>query len=658
MKKLGFLLITFVLAFSLIFSLVPNAETTSTLSGVVTGYYGEILVDCTVAAFYDGGSNDGVLAASALTDNNGAFTLTLDNGDYIISYYSAESLAQSVPITIGGNMTLNLTSEIKLDITYPDTVQVGDIFSIDISLSNYTDSDLSQYSFNVNEPTLIKLLTDTSFTMASTPAGKTQTIKLKAVALVGGSEDLSITDDQGNEYIQEFFVSGPGYYAGDSHTHSNYYDGSGSIAENVEVARKLGLDWLYSTDHNMLKANEVAADINASYNGKFLDLVGTEITILGYSGIDKDTGHVLSYRVDSVVDGYPYPGAYTETRNRIWSATIASVIEQGGFAYIAHPYNELVDYNNNGKDEDYGFWMSDYEKYTTKNMTGVEVINWFEHTNFSSIAAFKYWDELNAKGEKSYYGISNTDAHAPKYVGMVYNKGYMESLTVENVNKLLESGSLYGTNGPDIRFEIDGINMGNTLYVTEPTTVRVHVQAYDRYSFLKNITIYKLQKTGDWLGAETKHISKYINLDGQNLNFFDGYFEMEVQPGEIYRMEAKSQLCHHPIIRIGNRYEGFAFSNPIWINQADNSNAAILESLTYSGNGSLVTTAYEIPFIIINEGNFDMNNLTVTVGKDTDYTATYTEGSSGKAGQLKLTLTAPDGSQKTLCYLVVSPAFS
>ena len=658
MKKFSFLLLTLVLFISLAFSLAPNAETSSTLSGTVTNHDGEVIKNCTVAAYYRGGTNDGDLAASVLTDANGLYSLQLNDGDYTISHYSSESLPQSSAITIGGNMNFDITSEIKLEISYPDTVNTGDIFSINISVSNYSDSALGEYNFQVTEPTLIKILTETSFAMPSTPAGKTQTLSLKAVALAGGSEDLAITDSEGNEYIKELFVSGPGYYAGDAHTHSNYYDGSGSIEENVEASRALGFDWLYSTDHNMLKANQAANAINASYNGKFIDLVGTELTIWGYSGADKDTGHVLSYRVNSVVDGYPDPWSYTETRNRIWSASIASVIEQGGFAYLAHPYCNLIDYNDTGKDEDYGYWMSDYEKYTTANMTGVEVINWFDHNAFSNLAAFKFWDELNAKAEKTYYGISNTDAHDPKYIGMVYNKGYLDALTAENVNNMLESGAFYGTNGPDLRFEIDGIGMGDTLYVTEPTTVRVHVQGYDRYNFLKDITVYKIQTTGDWLGAETKHVYKYINLKGRELNFFDGYFEMDVQPGEFYRIEVTSELCQHPIIKVSNRTEGFAFSNPIWIKQAESSNAALLSSVNYTGNGALVSTEYEVPFILINDGDFSIENLTVTAGAGTNYDIQYTDGSSGKAGELRIVLTAPDGSQRTVSYLVVSPAFA
>ena len=613
-----------------------------TVSGKLTNADGTAISGITVA-LYDGVT----LTASTKTASDGAYSLTATAGDYTLVFYGNGVWNQERSINLTANTTLDLTSEILFELIVPETVSVGDIYDLTFVLKNQSANTFPAQTFNITtEPTLIDLLSESSWSTPEIPSGQMHTTALKAVALVGGSENLVLVNGDGDEYTFELFVSGKGWYAGDAHTHSNYFDGMHSIRENVEASRELGYDFLYSTDHNMLPADHPYNQITAEYNGKFVNLMGTEVTTWRHTELGKDGGHMLSYRVNSVVDGYTAPGSTTqEASNRKWQDAVDNVKAQGGFMYAAHPF--LKEYS-----------IPDAEKYNVTGLTGIEVINWFARETESNAAAFLYWDALNAKGTAMYNGINNSDAHDKKYLGMVFNKGIMNSLTSDNINNMLEEGHFYGSNGPDLRFELGGVGMGDELKVNGKQTVRAYLSAYDSRSYLKSIVLYRMEITGDWMGSYTKTAVYRIDLAGQEKNFYETYLDIEIGPNEMYRVEVFSELCHHPVIRTANRYEGYAFSNPIWVHESTQNSITQLNSLSYSGNnGAVVTNGKGEAYIMLNSGDLDVNSITASTDSRTTSSIEYTAGGNGKSGVLSVTLKAEDGTERTLNYCVVSPDF-
>jgi hypothetical protein len=79
----------------------------------------------------------------------------------------------------------------------------------------------------------------------------------------------------------------PGWYCGDNHAHTAYYDGTDTPAQVAEAARAEGLDWVALTEHGhsaaierVRKANAEAAPL--SEPGRFIVLPGEEFTTPSY----------------------------------------------------------------------------------------------------------------------------------------------------------------------------------------------------------------------------------------------------------------------------------------------------------------------------------------------------------------------------------------
>ncbi|MDH7571701.1 MAG: CehA/McbA family metallohydrolase, partial [Armatimonadota bacterium] len=115
-----------------------------------------------------------------------------------------------------------------------------------------------------------------------------------------------------------FFVDGPGWYQGDCHSHTVHSDGKGSVYDNVAAALRLGLSFLFVTDHNTLTQ---AAEVAEARQPGFLCVAGEEIT--------SAVGHANALFNTRLV---PWRGSP--------QGAIASVRQQGGIYLINHPYLE------------------------------------------------------------------------------------------------------------------------------------------------------------------------------------------------------------------------------------------------------------------------------------------------------------------------------
>jgi hypothetical protein len=101
------------------------------------------------------------------------------------------------------------------------------------------------------------------------------------------------------------------------HMHTTFSDGSMNVAECIETAQAIGLDYIVITDHMTLDARQ----------GSFENTHGNLMVIVGYEHNDSiNTNHYLALGVSNVCDKDLPPQGY-----------IDCVKKQGGFGFLAHP---------------------------------------------------------------------------------------------------------------------------------------------------------------------------------------------------------------------------------------------------------------------------------------------------------------------------------
>jgi hypothetical protein len=100
---------------------------------------------------------------------------------------------------------------------------------------------------------------------------------------------------------------------------------------------------------------------------------------------------------------------------------------------------------------------------------------------------------------------------------------------------------------------------------------------------------------------------------------------------------------------------GFAYSNPIWVEIAEASNAAAIESIEYKNhNKSKDISRFGVHALEIYDTRFDPKKLDVKVSAGARVTVAYSEipYDGKKVGLLDVEVTAEDGTRKHYQYLV------
>jgi len=228
---------------------------------------------------------------------------------------------------------------------------------------------------------------------------------------------------------------------------------------------------------------------------------------------------------------------------KTWQEMIEEINATGGFIMPVHPADKTYPFLNT---------------YNIKNFAGLEVWNGVNGLYESNLKARDYWDDLNTRGEYKYVGVFNTDAHCASSVAKTYNMCYLDTLTIENINKALKTGATYGTNGPQLRFEIGGTTLGQTLEIKgDKQNVNIHIKAFDEKHPLTKIDLCRFKITGE--DKNNKEVIKSWDLSCPNQFNFDMTFSWEVSANEFYRLEVQSAKAAF------STAVGFACSNPIWV---------------------------------------------------------------------------------------------
>lgn len=295
-----------------------------------------------------------------------------------------------------------------------------------------------------------------------------------------------------------FLFEGPGWYPGDLHSHTDYsYSWEGhSTAEMIEGAKRRGMRILAVTDYNSVTRSPECRE-----GRDFICFSGAEV-------VSPVSGHGTAYF--SGREPWLFLGSQE------W---IERITKGGGLFFIAHPFLEGRTWKN----------------WATTGYTGMEV--WNDHCggvrSRENLMAFEKWDDLLNRG-KRIYGIAVSDAHRPDRVGGVRSVFYLPEFSLPALRESLGHGRFYGTNGPDVRFSINGAVMGSVVRIKRGDAVRISVQASDPSPLLMVTLIERGMAVRRWRGEKE---------------------EESLRPARStwFRVEAEYGAGR------------FAFSNPIWV---------------------------------------------------------------------------------------------
>ena len=136
-------------------------------------------------------------------------------------------------------------------------------------------------------------------------------------------------------------------YVGNLHIHTSHSDGGGSAKEIAAAARSIGLDFITLNDHSYL--TQLHLEDEGYYKG-ILVLVGSEIGTMLH--------HYLAYNIKVQVDDERYSP----------QEVIHAVNSQGGFGFLAHPFEKGMRFLQNSVAYTWNDW-------SVKGYTGICIWN-------------------------------------------------------------------------------------------------------------------------------------------------------------------------------------------------------------------------------------------------------------------------------------------
>jgi len=195
----------------------------------------------------------------------------------------------------------------------------------------------------------------------------------------------------------------PFEYVGNLHIHSTHSDGGGSAKQIAEAARTVGLDFIALNDHSYLTQLHLE---DQGYHKGILVLVGSEIGTRSH--------HYLAFNITHQVNDESYSP----------QEVIDAVNSQGGFGFLAHPFEKGMHFLQNSVSYTWRDW-------SVKGFTGICIWNFssrwkenvrsFWHGIFHLIfktytlkgpskKTVATWDRLCS--EERVVAIGGSDAHA------------------------------------------------------------------------------------------------------------------------------------------------------------------------------------------------------------------------------------------------------
>lgn len=450
------------------------------------------------------------------------------------------------------------------DLKISGEAKAGGEVELTATLHNKSDTE-RVFKLSLSHPLLAASCAESN-QKVTVKAGETAPVSFKLGLNDGGSMlfKLSLLSQSDLTVMTEslpLVADGRGYYVGDAHTHSILSDGKDSLTDNFGTAVSKGHAFMIATDHNYDLTKTSPVTEAASHYENFLALTANEIT--------TEYGHMLEYGTPHRHSGghtggmWEIMAAYCPDAAE-WQRLFEEIISEGGLCYLAHPFY----FSNKGTWKWPGVGADPTKVYVYSGFTGIEVYNADSYANGitegATERAFEWWDRYNLKGEQRYYGISNTDGHAKDIVSRTGNALLLDEITPETILAALRDGHFYGTNGAEIRFDIDGTGMGDCLPLPESGKATLTLRVADQAAPLTKVILYTYTMTGnieEAYGARKVETLFDSETDGET-HIFELIREIDVQDGQFYRVEVYTASSLYGDF---DKMDGFAFSNPIWV---------------------------------------------------------------------------------------------
>lgn len=473
--------------------------------------------------------------------------------------------------------TINL-DEVDVRISeLPKIINVKDEFIVTLYIENKSPYIFRRIKVNIELPYMMGIMEEKNIEISKILSGETFELKYHLLAVHGGRDFLKF-----NLIITELFdlriqtyqtiiaVKGKGLYRGDNHTHSTRSDGqnNNSVFDNAKRVRETrALSWITPTDHCHINTED-ANYINKEFddficvgNCAEYGMVGRPKT-KGVYPVGKSGEHALQYNVNFVNNNL--------SNGRRWQDIVDEVNEQGGIFYIAHPFAPSI-------------WWDEEEAKAINGAKGIEVWQGDYHAlDIPNRLGFNLWDKMNSVG-KHLFGLANSDGHFLHRLGHPFIMANLEELTRDEILNALKCGKYYGSNGPHLRFSINGSENGDTIHIENDTLVLFKIFIYDESPIL-NVKIYKNKISNN---ESLPDVYKEYNFE--NINEVIEEFYDIVSPNEYYRIEVitKEAVIGRGMYLGNFSGVGFAFSNPIWIELGKNKefNDIDIDNVQYTKSG-------------------------------------------------------------------------
>lgn len=540
-------------------------------------------------------------------------------------------------------------------------IKTGDVAEFVIKFNN-VGTTYKNYTYEIHFDELHAQTSSLLTGKTNLNAGARREVKFSLVATEGGLCEVYVDlKDLSGKVIATssctLIINDKGVYFGDNHTHSTQSDGSHTLADNFLQAINLGNAFIYATDHNATPAdlwdvNYAKQVLQLGGYGYFIALKGSEIT--GFCVINNNdyslAGHLLYYNGTTY---YPEP-LFMDVESNVYAyqTIMKQILEEGAYCYMAHPFQGIYRFSVIGEYNQGG--AKKINVYT--DQTGMELMNGMQRNDKfqdHSLKAVEYWDRMNISGQKKYFGIGNSDAHDKNNLNHSFNGFLLEEYSDVAINNALGSGTFFATSGVEIRFTMDGKDMGQTIIADEEKEVTVKVTARDK---TKPITMIKLIKytmnyssnpeDSDEGYATRQETIIYHDPQGAQGNYVvTREITVTVRPGEFYRLEATSNTAEE--FTKNNTYIRYAFSNPIWIERAATEMELGQDRLTLKvGDKRKLTVSTDNIYDTVLFTSSDPSKVRVEVNG----LVTVLEGASGT---YTITATTTSGSVTRYCTITV-----
>lgn len=442
-------------------------------------------------------------------------------------------------------------------------MKAGDTVTVLYTVCN-TGAATATYSYRMTYPKLHATRTEESAPARgelTLGAGERATLEFAFMAREGGLLRVEVTLGDGVSHRSvDIQILGAGCYHGTTHSHCSESDGRATMAQNFHRMIQDGMLLNYTADHNADMQDhtgfERAMASIRMCGYRFAAIKGCEITVYG------NNGHLLSY--GNAITFTEPPRHRTPDTIDNWNRLIAQIRDGGGYSYLAHPFHLWFNFTGFATDCESDTDRSQVrlnedilDLYT--EMDGIEIINYhYLEPGTNNDYAIAYWDRMNCKGYKKYFGSGGSDGHFLKDLSSAYNGFLLEDLTPEALETAYRNGRQFVTTGPELRFCLGGKTFGETL-VTQADTAELTVEAYCRTGYVTQVVLYDY-------GMDAADPDRAFREGVQTVLYAHGEEERDyvccsqtlpIQPDHFYRVAVRT-----------DDGERVAFSNPVWVSKA------------------------------------------------------------------------------------------